>query len=379
MQMIYRSFLIVGLFLSGCSSDDVDIYEPASLVDLDNQFEIKTLWSTQIGDGTTDTTVKISPVFAYNKIFVADNSGTVAAVNPVDGSILWSIDLEVEIGGGPAVAGKMVAVGTQKGELVILDAENGELKWRKSVSSEIISSPAIGDDAVVVNSVDGKISAFELQSGEQKWIYEQSIPSLTLRGNSSPVIQSGGAISGFSNGKIAVFILENGRMAWEKTITAPIGNSEIQRLVDVDIQPLVIGQDIYVASYNGNLAKLNAQNGETIWQRELSTFQELSASELLILVTHENSFVSGINRTNGVNLWTQKALYRRQLTAPAVIDKYLVVADYEGYLHWLTRNDGALVSREQIDSDGISAAPLVVDSKIILLSHSGELYAVARK
>ena len=217
------------------------------------------------------------------------------------------------------------------------------------------------------------------EKGEQKWFYDQSIPSLTLRGNSSPVITGGGAISGFSNGKLAVFLLENGRMAWEKIITAPVGGSDIQRLVDVDIRPLVIGQDIYIASYNGNLAKLDARNGETQWQRELSTFQEISLSDLLILVTHENSYVSGIDRTNGVSLWTQKSLHRRQLTAPVAIGDEIVVADFEGYLHWLSRKDGTLLSYEEIDSDGISAMPLVIDNKVILLSHSGRLYAIAKK
>jgi len=378
MRLFYRSFLIVALILSGCS-DDVDIYEPDPLVELDNEFEVDTLWSTQIGDGVKDTTVKIAPVFAYNKIFVADNSGLVAAVEPDSGKIIWQVDLEAEIGGGPAVANQLVAVGTQQGELILLSAVDGSIKWRKQASSEIISSPAIGEGFVVVNSVDGKIAAFDAETGEQKWFYDQSIPSLTLRGNSSPVITGGGAISGFSNGKLAVFLLGSGRMAWEKTITAPVGSSDIQRLVDVDIRPLVIGQDIYVASYNGNLAKLDARNGEMQWQRELSTFQEISISELLVLVTHENSFVSGINRDNGVSLWTQKSLHRRQLTAPVTVGNDVVVADFEGYLHWLSRNDGSLLSYEQIDSDGISAMPLVIENKVILLSHSGQLYAVAKK
>jgi len=379
MGLFYRglSIAVVLLALFGCS-DEIDIYEPDPLVDIDNQFEIDTLWSTQIGEGTTDSTIKIAPVYAYNKIFVADNSGTVAAINPDNGEVIWQVDLEVEIGGGPAVSNQMLVVGTQQGEVIVLNAENGDIKWRKPVPSEIISSPAIGEGYVVTNTVDGKITAFDAETGEQKWFYDQSIPSLTLRGNSSPVIASGGVISGFSNGKLAVFILQNGQMAWEKTITAPVGNSEIQRLVDVDIRPLVSSQNIFVASYNGNLTSLDVRNGETVWQRELSTFQEISVSELMLLVTHENSFVSAVNRTNGVNLWTEKSLHRRQLTAPVMLEDYLVVADFEGYLHWLSRKDGTVVSREQIDSDGISAMPLVIENKVILLSHSGELYAVTK-
>ncbi|TQV86893.1 outer membrane protein assembly factor BamB [Aliikangiella coralliicola] len=378
MRLIFWGIIVAVILVSGCS-DEVDIYEPDPLVELDNQFETEELWSVSIGDGTTDTTVKVSPVFAYGKIFVAENSGQIAAVNHENGDIVWRTELETEIGGGPAVANDLVAVGTQHGELVVLSAEDGSIKWRKSVSSEVISSPAIGDGYVVVNSVDGKITAFDAETGEQKWFYDQLIPSLTLRGNSSPVIAGGGAISGFSNGKLAVFLLQNGRMAWEKTITAPIGRSEIQKLVDVDIRPQVAGANIYVASYNGNLASLDARNGEVNWQRELSTFQEITVSELILLVTHENSFVSAVNRDNGIILWTQKSLHRRQLTPPVAVGDKVAAADFEGYLHWFSRQNGEMLSREQIDSDGISAAPLVIEDKIILLGNSGTLYAVKQE
>jgi len=378
MKALYKALFISSLVLAGCS-DDVDIYEPNPLVEIDNQFETEEVWSTDIGDGNDDVTVKNSPVFAYNKIFVADGSGAVAAVDPEDGKVLWRSELEVAIGGGPAVASNLVAVGTQDGELIVLNAQDGSVKWRKPVSSEVISSPAIGEGHVVVRTVDGKVTAFDASSGEEKWVYDQSIPALTLRGVSAPVIVGGGVISGFSNGKLAVFILNNGRIAWEKTITAPVGTSEIQKLVDVDIKPLVAGNTIFVASYNGNLANIQANNGEVIWQRELSTFQELTMSELMLLVTHENSHVSGVDRSNGIILWTQKDLYRRQLTAPASIGEHIVVGDFEGYIHWLSRRDGSLVSREEIDSSGFGGKPIVVDDKLILLSHSGTLYAVKKK
>ncbi|MDH5432741.1 MAG: outer membrane protein assembly factor BamB [Gammaproteobacteria bacterium] len=370
--------LFVSVFFAGCADED-DIYMPNPLVDLDNQFDTDVIWSTSIGDGSIDKTVKLEPVYSDGKIFVADNSGVVAAVDPKNGKLLWETDLETEIGGGPAVLGDILAVGAQQGEVIVLDATSGKVKWRKELPSEIISKPAIGEGHVVVNSVDGKTTALSAENGERKWVYDQTIPSLTLRGNSSPVIVGGGVISGFSNGKLVVFILQNGIVAWEKLISAPIGRSEIQRLVDIDIQPQVYGEHIYVASYNGNLADINARSGEVFWQRELSTYQEISVTDLLLLVTHDNSHVSAVNRGNGVTIWTEKSLYRRILTTPVLVGDYVVVADFEGYLHWLSKKDGQVLSREEIDSDGISAKPLVIDDKIILLAQSGTLYAVRKE
>jgi outer membrane protein assembly factor BamB len=370
---------IVGMaiLLVGCS-DDEDLYQPNPLIDIENQFESKTLWSTDIGEGLGERSGKISPVYAYKKIYVADGDGLVAAVNPDNGKVLWQNDFELPIAGGPAVGNRIVAVGTSQGEVLVLDAENGDELWRAQVSSEVISSPAIGEGHVAVRTVDGKVYAFDAKSGEQKWFYDESLPALTLRGNSAPIIASGGVISGFANGKLSVFLLSNGQPAWEKRIATPLGSSEIQRLVDVDLTPLVVGPTIYIGSFNGNLAALDIRNGEFQWQRELSTFQDMAFGDLLLFVTHENSYLSAVNRSNGVIIWTQKDLHRRQLTAPGAIGEHVIVGDFEGYVHWMSVRTGKIESRIHIDSSGIAAAPLIINDKAIIYTKDGELVAIKK-
>jgi outer membrane protein assembly factor BamB len=378
MRLPITAIVAAALLLSGCS-DDEDLYLPNPLVEIENQFETQTLWSTDIGDGLGERSGKISPVYAYKKIYIADGEGKVAAVNPDNGKIIWETNSELPIAGGPAVASRIVAVGTSQGEVLVLDAETGEEVWRAQVSSEVISSPAIGEGHVAVRTVDGKVYAFDAKTGEQKWFYDESLPALTLRGNSAPVIASGGVISGFANGKLSVFLLSNGQPAWEKRIATPLGSSEIQRLVDVDLKPLVIGPTIYIGSFNGNLAALDLRNGEFQWQRELSTFQDMAVGELLLFVTHENSYLSAVNRANGVIIWTQKDLHRRQLTTPGVLGEYAIAGDFEGYVHWMSIRTGEIVSREHIDSSGISAVPLIIGDKAIMYTRDGELVAIKRK
>jgi len=374
LRLLGLSLLLV---LAGCSEDD-DPYAPAPLPDIENQFEPKVLWQTDVGEGMLETTGRLVPTYAYGKIYIADAAGTIATVDPDSGKTLWKRETGLEIGGGPGVGSGHIAVGTHQGELVLFDAESGEEKWRRMVTSEVVSVPAIGDGHVVVRTVDGRIFAFDLESGEQKWFYDQIMPSLTLRGESSPIIHAGGAIAGFSNGKLGVFILENGQMAWEKRIATAVGRSEIQRLTDIDVKPVVVGATVYVGSFNGNIASIDLRSGDVNWQRELSTYQELNVDELILLVTHENSYVSAFNRTNGVPLWTQKQLTYRQLTMPVGLGDSIVVGDFEGYLHFMARKDGRLQAQIHLDSSGFSQPPLKLDDKVIFYSNDGTLYAVAK-
>ncbi len=55
----------------------------------------------------------------------------------------------------------------------------------------------------------------------------------------------------------------------------------------------------------------------------------------------------------------------------------IVVGDFEGYLHWLSQDDGKLIGRLRIGEDAISAAPFKVDNTIYVMSDGGKLAAIA--
>ena len=74
-----------------------------------------------------------------------------------------------------------------------------------------------------------------------------------------------------------------------------------------------------------------------------------------------------LNRYNGSTLWRQDKLLRRKLTAPAVHEDYLVLGDYDGYLHWLSREDGKLIARKRINTSDVEIEEEVVDKELDLL------------
>jgi outer membrane protein assembly factor BamB len=224
--------------------------------------------------------------------------------------------------------------------------------------------------------VDGKLFSINQQTGKREWFFDRNVPILTLRGTSAPISTHGAVISGFDNGKVALFFLEDGKPIWEKRIAQSAGRSELERIVDMDAKPLVVDTRVYVVTYNGNLAALELRSGETLWQREMSSFQNISNSGARLFVTNAQDQVRALSINGGATLWSQTALKNRGLSAPVAAGDYVVAADFEGYLHWMDVTDGHFVYRQQVDSDGISGEPVVSGQQLIVLGRSGKLVSI---
>ncbi len=386
---------IISLSLLGCSTSKNNAFKPNPAPIVESKISYEKVWQVQVGKGYLKEEVFIKPAHGYGKIFVTDVTGKVMALSADEGKTLWSVDLNLRVSSGLAVANELVVLGTRDGEVIALSETNGEIKWRTKTSSEIISSPAVGGGYVVITTVDGLVYALNAEDGKRLWFFDRKLPELTLRGGAAPVIVDSFVFVGFANGKVAALLLEDGRLVFEKQVAIPKGRSDLERLVDVDTSPLILGQALYVGGFNGNIAYIDIQTGETRWQKNISVLKDLSFDGLYLLVTHADSLVSLINRNSGETLWTQKNLKQRAVTSLVAFGDHLVTGDYEGYLYQLDKQNGAFLGRFNVghyyESDdcfdhlgnckfplkhnGFVATPLVVDETLITYSRSGMLLA----
>jgi outer membrane protein assembly factor BamB len=365
------------LTLVGCSAFTAkdNTATPAELVDLEPQLKIHTLWNKSF-EGSEGAFLKIAPTLEGDRIYIAEPSGQVTALEAQTGKELWSVDLDVPISGGPGIGSGLLAIGTQEAELILLDANDGSQRWRKQVSSEVLSVPAVGRSKVVCRTIDGRVSAFARDNGESLWVYDRKVPVLTLRGDSSPVLHETQVLVGFANGKVVALSLDNGAPNWEASITTPSGRTELERVVDIDADLKLVEGTLYAAAYHGDLAAVSEISGVVLWRREISSHAGMDADWRQLYITDEVDHIWSLDTTNGATLWQQKALYARRLSAPAMVEGYLVVGDYDGYLHWLSQYDGKMLARSRPGGDAIRVKPLVHDGVVYVLDDSGTLSAL---
>lgn len=379
---------LAGLLLTGCSNwrdlMPVDAWRevdnqapPAELTDIPNPIAITTRWSHGTGKGAGDQRVKLVPAIGAGRILTADSQGQVTAHDLQSGGQVWSTDTKAAITGGPGIGDGLVLLGSGDAEVIALDLATGNENWRKRVSSEVLSIPRASQGVVVAHSIDGKVHGLNARTGTRVWVYDRTAPVLTLRGSSSPVIEGSRAIIGLSNGKLASIDLGSGNPNWEVTVSPPKGRSELERIVDIDADPLLVQGYAFVVTYQGDMAALSQENGQIMWRREMSSYAGLTADRRQLLVTDTKSRVWGLDPRNGSSLWKQDKLLNRRMTAPAVLGDLVLVGDLEGYVHWLAAEDGSLRGRVKIASSPITAPPLVYDGVAYVLANDGTLAALS--
>ncbi|MNF61721.1 Outer membrane protein assembly factor BamB precursor [compost metagenome] len=375
----HAALLALALLAAGCSSNSKKELPPAELTDFKEEVVLKKQWSRSIGDGQGETYNMLVPAIENERIFAADVSGVVMAMDRYNGDVLWKKDLELPVSGAVGVGYGLVMIGTLKGEVVALDAISGEEKWRSRVTSEVLAPPATNGDVVVVQTQDDRIIGLDASTGNQRWIYESTPAVLTLRGTGAPIVTNRLAVAGLSTGKVIALDTQNGVPVWEQRVAIPQGRSELDRVVDIDGGLLLSGGILYVASYQGRVAGLDLESGRVLWQRDASSYAGVSQGFGSVYVSLASGTVEGIDERSSSALWSNDALARRQLSAPEVFSSYVAVGDLEGYLHLLSQVDGRFVGRERIDSDGLRARPLVVGDTIYVYGNSGKLEALTIK
>lgn len=384
MKQAFASLLLTGM-LAGCSTlgdwsesilgGEDNLEDPAPLVDIESPVPLKKLWSSSVGVGVDKQFINLVPAVADAQVFVANREGRVAAFNTETGKENWSVKTELAISAGPGAGEGLVLVGTSDAEVLALSAVDGTRLWKAEVSSEVLSVPQIDLDKVIVQTVDGNVAALDAGDGHELWVHDRSIPVLTLRGTSTPAVQHGLVVVGYANGKLAALSAEQGFDVWETSITIPQGSSEIDRMVDIDGDPIIVGGAVYVTTYQGRVAVVDIQNGNPGWTRDMSSNAGLGVDFSQVYVTDDQSHVWALARSTGASEWKVETLANRVLTAPEPFGDYIAVGDVEGYVHLLSRYDGRMAARVKVDGKGISSRLLARNDVLYVYGNSGKLAA----
>lgn len=368
-----RKVVVAGVvMLAGCFGSSGP--KMADLPELSANIQVRTLWTASVGEAGDAV---FFPVVAVGAVYAAAKGGTVARFEASTGREVWRVDVGHSLSGGVGSDGSLVAVGTIDGEVIALDAGSGQKRWLARVSSEVLAAPVVTGDLVVVRSADSRLFALDAKDGKRRWLYQRSSPTLSIRSPAGMLVDRGFLFAGFPGGKLVSLSLANGAARWEATVALPHGTTELERITDVVGLPAVAEREVCAVAYQGRVGCFDASSGNPLWSREMSSSAGLALDARYVFVSDDKGAVQTLDRAGGTSIWKQDRLFLRRLTAPLPLGKEIAVGDVEGYVHFLSRETGALVGRFATDGSAISAPLIPLDDGFLVQTRAGDLYALS--
>jgi outer membrane protein assembly factor BamB len=239
----------------------------------------------------------------------------------------------------------------------------------------VLTPPVLTDHHIIVRGVDGSITALTTNTGDQAWTFKRDVPALSLRGTSQPIISFGRIYTGLDNGRLVVLDAKDGRTLFDVAVTVPTGRTELERIVDIDGQAVLRDGVLYMASYQGRVVAIDVRRGQLSWARKMSIVSGVELSGSYLFTSDERDHIWALDKNNGATIWKQEKLQAREITLPVAMQEALVVADDQGYLHWLSQYDGHFMARILVDDSGIIVPPVVQGDRVYIQDRDGTVSA----
>ncbi len=342
--------------------------KPAELAPNAALIGVRLAWSNKIGavNYPLDTSV------SANMVTVAGSDGSVAAFDGGSGADVWRTSVGAPIGGGVGSDGRYTSVVTRSNELVTL--ERGREIWREKLGALSFTAPLVAGERVFVMTADKVVSAYDARSGRRLWTYvRQGEFPLALRQGSVMLAVGDTLVVGISGRLVGLDPLQ-GVLRWEVPIATARGTNDVERLVDLVGRVSRDGDVVCARAFQTAIGCVDTTRGNLLWSKPASGAQGIHGDADFVFGTESDGKVIAWRRADGERAWTSERLRFRGLTAPLAIGRSVAVGDATGLVHFLSRQDGSLLTRLPTDGSPIVAAPAVVGNTLVVVTQNGGVF-----
>lgn len=341
--------------------------EPAPLQAVSGQVTARQAWVSRLGPVGFPLDVQV----VGNNLFLAATDGTVASIDARTGADVWRTSVKAAIAAGVGSDGKLASVITQTNEVVTL--ENGREIWRQKLTAQAYTAPFVAGGRVFVLAADRSVNAFDGQSGRKLWAQQRPNEPLVLR-QSGVMLAVGDTLVVGLAGRLAGLNPSNGSVRWEAPIASPRGINDVERLVDLVGRVSRNGEVVCARAFQASVGCVNTTRGSLLWTKPANGSQGVHGDDRFVFGAESDGTVLAWRRTDGERAWTTDRLRYRELTAPLVIGRSVAVGDFAGFIHLLSREDGAMSNRMATDGSAIAAAPVLAGNTLVAVTRNGGVY-----
>ncbi len=363
--------------LTACATDNTP--KPNDIPPITNADKLSISWD--IGSLGSSSASSFAPVVdTNNSVFTADSNGNIYKIDSTDGTIITKFNIKRNLSSGCAISADSIFVTTVDNSLLSIGKVNEKVLWEIKLPTISIEPPQIMGNTIVVRTNDDSILAYNAETGALLWVYQRPVPGLTLRvTNTMQLVPSGGVlVVGLPSGRLVMLNLTNGTPIWENNVAVPQGATDLDKLTDIAMRPVLDDRMICVASFNGNLSCLDAISSNLIWSKKFSSSSQILIDNQNVYAISQDGTMYAFDKSTGASQWSNDVLKNRGLGSPAFLNNNILVVDDKGYINLFSRNDGQLIARVSSNLSGGTSYPWSNGHRVIMQSGSGNISSITQ-
>ncbi|MEG0481951.1 MAG: outer membrane protein assembly factor BamB [Acinetobacter sp.] len=365
---------ILSTALVGCSSNKVKEVKikPNPLPKVAHATSLVQVFSKDVSSTSEEDPLRLRLDTENGVVFALDPKGEVAAYKGKQR--LWETKVtKAGLSSGIEAANGLVVVGSPKGKLYALDQATGTKKWTAQLSGAVISSALIQSGRVIVVTNDATVYALDEETGQQAWTYKLPNASFSLRGQASPVsLDPRTILVTTSTGYLYAIDSVAGVPRLQRRVAVSEGRSDIQRLIDVDSEPVVAGQYVVTTSFQGQVTVLDLASQRVLWSENSSSINRPEVFDGKVFVSQTDGQLIAHDLITGEQIWKNEQLSNRNLSNAVVLGQNLVVGDLDGYLHLIDPNTGKILGRSKTSGE-VRTLRVIDDNQLYVSTRKGDL------
>ena len=335
-------------------------------VNFDAPAGLSIAWRKGIGRASKEGELIIAPpVAAGGRVFTMDSEALVSAHDARTGAEVWRINMRPNdnkrdregFGGGLAYAGGKLYMTSGFRLVAQIDAATGRVGWRARTEQPIHGAPMVAGGRVMAVALDNTLLTFDAATGAPGWTYQALSESARILSASSPAVSGDTVVASFGSGELVALRTANGNDLWNVALSRASRTSALSEIRDIAGRPVIYQGDVFAVSHSGVFAATDLRTGQTRWSLPVvGITSPLPAGDVVYVVAMDGKLICA-SRESGQIYWIH------DLNA--------------GYVPKKTGGFWGIGSH--VVPKPLWSNPILVNSKLILVSSSGELNAVNAK
>ena len=374
------SYLLVACFallLSACStiSNALLGQEDRYLDDVVSYLVVDTLWSVSAVGSFEGDYLPFTPLVEEQRIYVCGPNGKMVAYHTDSGKRVWNTSVKETLVAGIGGGNGILIIATAKGEVLSVAEDSKEILWRRGLGSQVVAISKNYKNTVIVRTEDNTTFALRSDNGNLLWRRKDRPPPLTIKGANIPLFYKDTVFLGLDDGRVLIVALDDGKVLNQIKLGVSSGESDLDRIVDIDGRMLIDDDTFFATAYQGRAIALDLKNNKLLWLADAPSHVGLDSGRKAVYITTPENQVVAYDRLSGEMLWSNSRLLDTQLSAPMSVGALVAVGTDRGDIYWLSYKSGKVLDMSDVGGAPIVSLLALANKKLIAFDESGDLTA----